>query len=466
MINRAELARDVGISPTTAGQWLSALEQSGIITLLEPWFSNATKSLVKTPKLHFNDSGLCAFLMGMHTFDDMLSSPLAGALWETCVFTEIRKAPDSSLTVSTGPSDLTAATSVALEGSNDLTGSVAVAAVDVAINASGTLDITVNASGNANLNVAGDLIANLSVGGTSQLSTTGGGALSVDGVSRNLIVNGSGETRLGEVEVEGDLEVESVGPLDDQLGLTGSAHVDKATATDPTVVTTDQIGDVASTFSSPTVVRESNGAVVFASMDNSVGPALSSGLTLLLDGNNTLTGVQTGDLGIQVGFDSIAALYSPSIDGGISSPVTTATAVIEVGSDGSVIAETSLNITDAFGEIIVEAGDGAGGSTPETDGAVLDFTTLVLDADDGTQLVFLLQVTAEGLNILPTSETSQLAVSRNKETVVALSIAKVRQDLNADTKSIQQIIIKPASPSVGLPPAGVALANAGWIGNR
>lgn len=91
LLNRAELARDVGISPTTAGQWLSTLERSGIITLLEPWFSNATKSLVKTPKLHFNDSGLCAFLMGMQTFDDLNNSPHAGALWETAVFTEIRK---------------------------------------------------------------------------------------------------------------------------------------------------------------------------------------------------------------------------------------------------------------------------------------------------------------------------------------------------------------------------------------
>lgn len=91
LLNRAELARDVGISPTTAGQWLSTLERSGIITLLEPWFSNATKSLVKTPKLHFNDSGLCAFLMGMQNLDDLLTSPLGGALWETTVFTELRK---------------------------------------------------------------------------------------------------------------------------------------------------------------------------------------------------------------------------------------------------------------------------------------------------------------------------------------------------------------------------------------
>ncbi|MCC5806290.1 MAG: ATP-binding protein [Opitutales bacterium] len=91
LINRAEMARDVGISPTTAGQWLSALEQSGVITLLEPWFSNATKSLVKTPKLHFYDSGLCAFLMGLQNSRDLFTSPLAGALWETTVFTEIRK---------------------------------------------------------------------------------------------------------------------------------------------------------------------------------------------------------------------------------------------------------------------------------------------------------------------------------------------------------------------------------------
>ena len=67
VLNKAELARDVGISPSTAGEWLSVLERSGIVALLEPWFSNATKSLVKSPKLHFLDTGLCAFLMGMTT---------------------------------------------------------------------------------------------------------------------------------------------------------------------------------------------------------------------------------------------------------------------------------------------------------------------------------------------------------------------------------------------------------------
>ena len=89
LLNRAELSRDVGISPSTAGQWLSVLERSGIVGLLEPWFSNRTKALVKTPKLHFHDSGLCAFLMGLDAVADLRGSPLAGPLWETLVFSEL-----------------------------------------------------------------------------------------------------------------------------------------------------------------------------------------------------------------------------------------------------------------------------------------------------------------------------------------------------------------------------------------
>ena len=91
VINKAEIARDVGISPSTAGEWLSVLERSGIVACLEPWFSNATKSLVKSPKLHFLDTGLCAFLMGMSTLEDLYASPLTGALWETAVFCELRR---------------------------------------------------------------------------------------------------------------------------------------------------------------------------------------------------------------------------------------------------------------------------------------------------------------------------------------------------------------------------------------
>ena len=91
LLNRAELSRDVGIAPSTAASWLSALQASGQIALLEPWFSNRTKSLVKTPKIYLCDTGLCSFLMGVRSLPDLLESPMAGPLWETLVFGEMRR---------------------------------------------------------------------------------------------------------------------------------------------------------------------------------------------------------------------------------------------------------------------------------------------------------------------------------------------------------------------------------------
>ena len=91
LLNKAELSRDVGVSGSTAGQWLSVLEASGQVSLLEPWFSNRTKSLVKTPKLYLCDTGLAAFLMGIRHASDAAASPLAGALWETLVAGELRR---------------------------------------------------------------------------------------------------------------------------------------------------------------------------------------------------------------------------------------------------------------------------------------------------------------------------------------------------------------------------------------
>jgi predicted AAA+ superfamily ATPase len=91
LLNRAELARDVGISGSTASAWLSVMQATGTIVLLEPWFSNRTKSLVKMPKLYLGDAGLCAFLCGVQSVRDLAVSPLAGALWETLVCAELRR---------------------------------------------------------------------------------------------------------------------------------------------------------------------------------------------------------------------------------------------------------------------------------------------------------------------------------------------------------------------------------------
>src|SRR5579859_6952202 len=90
LLNKADLARDVGIAPSTANQWLSMLEASGQAVLLEPWFSNSTKSIVKSPKLYLADTGLLCALLNIRSEDVLLQSPAAGAIWETFVFAQLR----------------------------------------------------------------------------------------------------------------------------------------------------------------------------------------------------------------------------------------------------------------------------------------------------------------------------------------------------------------------------------------
>ena len=90
LLNKADLARDVGIAPATSNQWLSVLEASGQIALLEPWFSNRTKGLVKTPKLYLMDTGLLCALLNIRDEASLLASPSVGAIWETFVFAQLR----------------------------------------------------------------------------------------------------------------------------------------------------------------------------------------------------------------------------------------------------------------------------------------------------------------------------------------------------------------------------------------
>lgn len=91
VLNKSELARDVGISPGTANEWLSVLDTSGIITLLEPWFANANKRLVKAPKLYFRDTGLVCFLVNIRDEAALRDSPLRGPIFETAALIELRK---------------------------------------------------------------------------------------------------------------------------------------------------------------------------------------------------------------------------------------------------------------------------------------------------------------------------------------------------------------------------------------
>jgi uncharacterized protein len=88
ILSYSELARDVGIAPNTAKSWISVLEASGQLYLLEPYHRNLGKRLIKSPKLYLTDTGLAAFLMGFESVQELFRSPLAGALWETHVIME------------------------------------------------------------------------------------------------------------------------------------------------------------------------------------------------------------------------------------------------------------------------------------------------------------------------------------------------------------------------------------------
>jgi predicted AAA+ superfamily ATPase len=90
MLNKSDVARDVGVSVKAVGDWLSVLQASGQIILLEPWFTSFGKRVVKAPKVYFRDSGLLCFLLNLD--DETLgASPSIGPMWETLVFAEMRK---------------------------------------------------------------------------------------------------------------------------------------------------------------------------------------------------------------------------------------------------------------------------------------------------------------------------------------------------------------------------------------
>ena len=91
MLNLASLARDVSISEPTAKRWLSILETSGIIYLLKPYYHNAIKRVVKTPKLYFLDTGLAAYLTRWLTPETLSAGAASGHYFETFVFAEILK---------------------------------------------------------------------------------------------------------------------------------------------------------------------------------------------------------------------------------------------------------------------------------------------------------------------------------------------------------------------------------------
>jgi predicted AAA+ superfamily ATPase len=90
-VNLSSLGGDCGVTHNTARSWLSILETSYIVHRLPAWHATVRKQVVKSPKLHFFDSGLLCFLLGIREPGQLALHPLRGAVFESWVFSEIYK---------------------------------------------------------------------------------------------------------------------------------------------------------------------------------------------------------------------------------------------------------------------------------------------------------------------------------------------------------------------------------------
>ena len=91
LLNINSLAEDAGINRPTAQSWLSVLQASHLVLLVQPWANNLSKRLIKTPKLYFVDSALAASLMGIRDVSQVMAHPLRGALFENWAIVELIK---------------------------------------------------------------------------------------------------------------------------------------------------------------------------------------------------------------------------------------------------------------------------------------------------------------------------------------------------------------------------------------
>jgi predicted AAA+ superfamily ATPase len=92
LLNLTALSRDLGVAVNTVKQWLSLLEATYQVFVLRPYHANIGKRLVKTPKVFFSDTGMLCHLVGLKDVGHAMNGPMAGAIAETAVVTEVMRA--------------------------------------------------------------------------------------------------------------------------------------------------------------------------------------------------------------------------------------------------------------------------------------------------------------------------------------------------------------------------------------
>jgi len=91
ILNLTSLGNDCGVSHNTAKAWISILQASYIVFLLQPYYGNFSKRLIKSPKLYFYDSGLACSLLKIRSVDELGNHYNKGGLVEGLIIADLYK---------------------------------------------------------------------------------------------------------------------------------------------------------------------------------------------------------------------------------------------------------------------------------------------------------------------------------------------------------------------------------------
>lgn len=89
--NASQIGVETGISAPTVKAWMSTLQASYIAFLLQPYYANVNKRLTKTPKIYFYDTGLLSYLLDIENYNQLVTHPLKGAVFENLAVIELLK---------------------------------------------------------------------------------------------------------------------------------------------------------------------------------------------------------------------------------------------------------------------------------------------------------------------------------------------------------------------------------------
>ncbi len=91
LLNYSSFANEIGVSSATLRSWMTILRRTFQVYMLPPFFKNIGKRSLKTPKMYFLDTGLLCYFLKLSSPEDIMGSPLAGAIFEPWVISELLK---------------------------------------------------------------------------------------------------------------------------------------------------------------------------------------------------------------------------------------------------------------------------------------------------------------------------------------------------------------------------------------